>query len=67
LESIKDKGIMLEDYIVFQYFRDEFLDEAIEIPPKGYIDLSIDLVPRDLLVSTTPYRMSTLELLDMKM
>ena len=36
------------------------------LPPKRDIDFTIDLVPGVALVSKTPYRMSTPELLEMK-
>ena len=48
-------------------FVDVFPNEIQGLPPKRDIDFTIDLVPRVALVSKTPYRMSTLELLELKM
>ena len=50
-----------------QEFSDVFLDEIPWISPKRDIDFTIDLVPGETPVSKTPYRMSTPELLELKM
>ena len=44
-----------------------FLDEVLGLPPKRDIDFTIELVPGAAPVSKTPYRMSTLEMLELKM
>ena len=44
-----------------------FPDEILGIPPKRDIDFTIDLVPGAAPVSKTPYRMSTPEMLELKM
>ena len=44
-----------------------FPDETPGLPPKRDINFIIELVPGEALVSKTPYRMSTLELLELKM
>ena len=46
---------------------DVFLDEIAGIPSRRDIDFTIDLVPGAVLVSKTPYKMSTPEMLEMKM
>ena len=46
---------------------DVFPDEIPVLPPKTDIDFTIELVPRAALVSKTPYRMSTPEMLELKM
>ena len=58
---------MLEDYQVFQEFRDVFPDEIPWIPPKRNIDFTIELVPRVASVSNIPYKMSTPKMLELKM
>ena len=58
-EPKKTKGPSLEEFSVLQEFEDVF-QEIPGFPPKREIDLSIDLVSRDMIVSKTPYRMSTL-------
>ena len=44
-----------------------FTDEVLGLPPKRDIDFIIDLVPRAAPVSKYPYRMSTSELVELKM
>ena len=53
----------------FMYFRNLgiFLDKIPGLPPKRDIDFTIELVPEVAPVSKTPYRMSTLEMLELKM
>ena len=48
-------------------FKDVFPDEILGLPPKRYIDFTIELVPGEAPVSKTPYGMSTPEMLEMKM
>ena len=67
LEPIGDENPRLEDYQVLQEFKDVFLDEILGLPPKRDIDFTIELVPGVVPVSKTPYRMSTLEMLELNM
>ena len=67
LEATKNETPKLKDYHVLQEFRDVFPNEIPGLPPKRDIDFTIDLVPRETPVSKTPYRMSTLEFLELKM
>ena len=62
-----DETPRLEDYQVLQEFKDVFPDEIPGFPPKRDIDFTIELVPGVALVSKTPYRMSTPEMLELKM
>jgi hypothetical protein len=62
----KTKGPSLEYFSILQEFEDVF-QEISRLPPKREIYFYIDLVPRDSSVSKTPYRMSTLELKELKM
>ena len=50
-----------------QEFIDVFPDEIPGLPPKRDIDFTIELVPGAAPVSKTPYRMSTLKMLELKM
>ena len=52
---------------MLQEFKDVFPDEISGLPPKRDIDFTIELVPRAAPVSKTPYRMSTSEMLELKM
>jgi hypothetical protein len=59
-ETPKDKVPNLEYHAVLEDFEDVF-KEVPGLPPKRYIDFSINLMPGAAPVSKTPYRMSTPE------
>ena len=65
-ETPKYKVKNLEDYAVLKEFEDVF-KEVLGLPPRRDIDFSIDLMPRAIPVSKTPYRMSTPELKELQM
>ena len=67
LETSGDETLRLEDYQVLQEFLDVFPDEIPELPPKRDIDFTIELVPGAAPVSKGPHRMSTPEMLELKM
>jgi hypothetical protein len=67
LESVEDDKPSLEDHPILREFRDVFLEEVLGLPPRRDIDFSIELAPRAVPVSRTPYRMSTLELVELKL
>ena len=67
LETLGDESPRLEDYQVLQEFTDVFPDEIPGLPPNKDIEFTIELVPGASLVSKAPYRMSTLEMLELKM
>ena len=52
---------------MLQDFKDVFPDEVAGLPPKRDIDFTIELGPRVVPVSKTPYRMSTPKILELKM
>ena len=57
----------MEGFHILQEFRSVFPDEIPGLPPNRDIDFTIELVPIAALVSKTPYRMSTPEMLELKM
>jgi hypothetical protein len=65
-EEPKDKVSNVEDCTVLKEFEDVF-KEILGLPPKRYIDLSINMMPGETPVSKTPYRMSTPELKELQM
>ena len=67
MEVTENEAPMLEDFQILQEFRNVFPDEILEIPPKGDIDFTIELVLGAAPVSKTPYMMSIVELLELKM
>ena len=52
---------------MLQDFKDIFPDEVPGLPLKRDIDFTIEIVPRVAPVSRAPYRMNTLEMLELKM
>ena len=67
LEKTKNEISKLEDHYVLQEFKDVFPDEVLGLPPKRDIDFTIDIVLGATLVSKTPYKMSTPEMLGLEM
>lgn len=67
LDSIEGKGPKLEDCHVLQDLCDVFPNEVSRLPPKRDVDFIIDIASRVAPMSKNPYRMSTLELLEMEM
>ena len=67
LNATKNETPRLEEFHVLQEFKDFFPDEIPRIPPKRDIEFTIELVPGAAAVSKAPYRMSTPEMLELKM
>jgi hypothetical protein len=67
LDSVKDQKPSLEEHPILKYFRDVFPEEVPGLPPKRDIDFSIELVPGAVPMSRAPYRMSTPELVELKL
>ena len=65
-DAIENETPKLEDFHVLQKFKDVFPNEIPGIPPKRDIDFTIELVLGVAPVSKTPYRMSTPEMLELK-
>jgi hypothetical protein len=59
---VKEDKPKLEDFTVLRDFRDMFVDEIPELPPRREIDFSIDLLHGFSPISKAPYRMSLSEL-----
>ena len=47
-------------------YPDVFPEDILEFPSKREVEFFIDLVPRMGLISIAPYRMSSLELMELK-
>jgi hypothetical protein len=56
----------LEDLDVLHDFKDVFVNEIHELPPRREIDFSIHLLPSSVPISKEPYRMSLSELTELK-
>jgi hypothetical protein len=66
LTQQKRKELKVEDHPVLWEFKDVFPEEVPGLPPKRDLDFSIDLVPGVVPTSKVPYRMSTPELVELK-
>ena len=71
ISSVKGKEVedadVLNRYPMLQKFQDVFLEDITEFPPHRKVYFSIELVPRAAPASKAPYRMSTLELVELKL
>jgi hypothetical protein len=67
LESIEDDKPNLEDHPILREYKDVFLEEVLGLPLRRDIDFSIELTPGVIPASRTPYRMSTPELVEIKL
>jgi hypothetical protein len=67
LESVEDDKPSLEDHPTLREYRDVFLEEVSGLPPRRDIDFSIELAPGAVPMSRTPYRMTTPELVELKL
>ncbi|XP_058775333.1 uncharacterized protein LOC131649597 [Vicia villosa] len=56
----------IDELQVVHDFLEVFPDEIPNVPPEREVEFSIDLVPGTRPVSMAPYRMSTLELIELK-
>jgi hypothetical protein len=54
----KENKTILEYFVVLHDFRDVFVEEIHELPPRREIDFSIDLLSCLTLISKAPYKMS---------
>ena len=57
----------IEEFIVIIDFKDVFPEEIQGLPSKRDLDFSIELTPGSVLASKSPYRMSALELVELKL
>jgi hypothetical protein len=67
LNSIDNNKPSLEDHPILREYKYVFPKEIPSLPPRRDIEFSIELVPGAVPVSRTPYRMSRLELVDIKL
>ena len=67
---MNDKGSdmkpKLENIFILKEFEDIFLEEVPGLPPKRDIDFIIDMIPRAVPSSKSPYKMNIIELTKLK-
>jgi hypothetical protein len=61
-----ESDISPSDILIVSEYLDVFLSDITSLPPEREIDFSIDLIPGAEPVSVAPYRMSPLELKELK-
>ena len=62
----KEDNPKLEDFVILHEFKDMFVDEIPELPPRREIYSSINLLLESTPISKSPYRMSLPELVELK-
>jgi hypothetical protein len=67
LKSFEDDRQNLEDHPILRGYKDVFPEEVPGLPPRRDIDFPIELALGAVPVSRTPYRMSTPELVELKL
>jgi hypothetical protein len=67
LESVEDDKPNLEDHPILRVYIYVFPEEVSGLPLRRDIELSIELAPGVVPVSRTPYRMSTPEIVELKL
>jgi hypothetical protein len=67
LKTIEGGKTSLKDHPTLREYRDVFPEEVLGLPLRRDIDFSIELAPGVVLVSRTPYQMSTPELVELKL
>ena len=67
LNSVGNEKPSLEDHPILREYKYVFPKEVSGLPPRRDIEFSIELVPGAVSMSRTPYRMSTPELVELKL
>ena len=67
LKTIEGDKPSPDDHPILREYRDVFPEEVPGLPLRRDIDFSIELAPGAVPVSRTPYRMSTPELVELKL
>ena len=67
LKSVENEKPSLEDHPILREYKDIFPEEVSGLPPRRDIDFSIEIAPGVVPMSRTHDRMSTLELVDLKL
>jgi hypothetical protein len=67
LKTIEGDKPILDDHPVLREYGDVFLEEVPGLPSRRDIEFSIELAPRVVSVSRTPYQISTPDLVELNM
>jgi hypothetical protein len=66
-ESVENDKPILEYHPILRDYKDVFPKEVPGLPPRRDIDFSIEFSPGVVPISRTPYRMSTPEIVELKL
>jgi hypothetical protein len=67
MNYVEEKKHIIEDHPILREYKYVFPEEVPGLPPRRDIYYSIELVPRVVSMSRMPYRMSTPELVEIKL
>jgi hypothetical protein len=67
LNCVENNKPILEDHPILREYKDVFPEEVPGLPPRRDIEFSMELVLGAVSIYRTPYRMSTLELVELKL
>jgi hypothetical protein len=67
MNYVENNKPILKDHSILREYKYVFPKEVPCLPPRRDIYFSIEIVPGAVPMSKTPYRMSTLELVELKM
>jgi hypothetical protein len=67
LNSVENNKPILKDHPILREYKYVFLEEVLGLPPRRDIDFSIEHVLGVVSISREPYKMSTPELVDLKL
>jgi hypothetical protein len=67
LNSAEDSNMSLKDHPILREYKDVFPEEVPGLPPRRDIEFSIELILGAVPMSRAPYRMSTPELVELKL
>ena len=68
IQDIEEKRVQhIEEFLVLLDFKDVFLEEIQGLPLKRDLEFSIELKPGLVPASKSPYHMSALELVELKL
>jgi hypothetical protein len=67
LNFVENEKPKLKDHSMLREYKYVFQEEVSSLPPRRDIDFSIELLPGVVPMSRTPYRMSTPEIIELKL
>jgi hypothetical protein len=67
LDYVQNNKPSLEDHTILRGYKDVFPEEVPGLPPRRDIEFSIEIAPGAVPMSRKPYRMSTPELVELKL